>query len=154
MKATVEKPVRTRGVKPDELTTTVNRELLPLLIQVREALNIHYTASFELPTAATGAWTTIYTSDDIPVGQDWLVEAEIRAKASTARSAWIIRGLFYNTGSAAAQEGSTVVEYSQTVAAFDVRFSVASNHFTVDVLDDGALSVDWLCIVTLRENPR
>jgi len=153
MKATVEKPVRTRGVKPEELTTAVNRELLPLLIQLREALNIRYIAPFEITTSGTGAWTTIYTSDDIPVGQDWLVEAEIRAKATGARSAWIIRGLFYNDGTTA-QSGSTVLEYEQNLSTFDVRFSVVGNHITVDVKDNGVLSVDWLCIVTLRENPR
>jgi len=153
VKATVERPVRTRGVKDSEVTEYINRELIPLLLQMREATNTRYTAPWTITTAGTGAWTTIYTSDDIPVGQDWLVEAEIRAKASSARSAWIIRGLFYNNGTTA-QEGSTVVEYMQTSASFDVRFSVTDNHFTVDVQDDGALDVDWLCIVTLRENPR
>jgi hypothetical protein len=153
MKATVERPVRTRGVKNEELTTWANRELLPLLIQVRDGLNIRYLAPFEITTPGDGQWTTIYTSDDIPVGQDWLISAEIRATASTARSAWFIRGMFYNDGTVA-QEGTTAVEYSQTSASFDVRFAVTDNHLTVDVQDDGALDVSWLCIVSLRENVR
>lgn len=153
MKTTVERPVRTRGVSTEDLPEAVNREVFPLLLQVREALNVRYTAPFEYTTEATGAWTTVYTSDDIPEDQSWLVTTEVRASASNVRSAWVIKGLFYNSGGAA-QEGATVVEYSQNASSFSVRYAVADNHFTVDVQDDGSLTVDWLCIVAMREHPR
>ncbi len=153
MRPTVERQLRTRGVLPRDLVPWINFEALPVLAQARQALNQTYKARFETSTAGTGVATAIWVSSpDIAEGKVWFIEATIMARATGARSAWIIRGVFYNDGTVT-QEGVTVAEYTQSVAAFAVAFLVDGNHIGVTVTDDGALDVEWQCWIELRETP-
>lgn len=152
MNPTIAKPLRQRLVTTEDLSYWANRELIPLLSQVKGVLDQVYLTKATIPTVHTGTFTTIWASPDLALGFEWLIEAQIQAHATTARSAWIIRGLFTNPGTIA-QEGATAAVYTQTVAGFAVRFLVVSNHVEVQVQDDGVLSVNWGAWIQLRENP-
>jgi hypothetical protein len=153
VKATVEKPVRSRSVNQTDIIQAANREWIPLMLQLRAASNLYFVGEFFTTTAGTGAWTTVYSSEDLASGFMWDVEALILAKSgTTAQSAWTIRGLFSNNGTVA-QQGATTSVYTNTVAVFAVRFTVTANHITVDVQDDGALDVDWVCVIQTKECP-
>lgn len=154
MNPTIQRQVRNRPVTKDDLTTWANQELLPFLQQTKRVLDQVYVTAASFPTAGTGAFTTVWTSPDLAVGFDWFIEATIMAHgtAGTARSTWIIQGLFYNNGTVT-QEGVTFAAYTQSAAAFNVRFLVVANHVEVQVQDDGALSVGWQAWIALRETP-
>ncbi len=153
MRPTVEQQLRTRGVQGNEIVHWINREASPFLAQSRQAQNQTYRARFSTTTAGTGVATAIWASSpDIAVGKVWLIEATVMARATGARSAWIIRAVFYNDGTVT-QEGVTDVVYTQSAAAFSPAFLIDGNHIGVTVTDDGALTVDWQCWIELRETP-
>ena len=152
MNPTIQRQLRNKAVTSADLTTWATTELLPWGQQVARVLNQVYVTAASFPTAGTGTFTTVWTSPDLAVGFDWFIEATIMAHASTARSAWIIQGLFTNPGTVA-QEGVTATPYTQSVAAFAVQFLVVSNHVEVQVQDNGALAVGWQVWIELRENP-
>lgn len=151
MKATVDKPVRSRAVKPADIEFYINKELIPLTLQLRDAANRYFVGEFITTTAGTGVATAIYASEDLASGVVWLVEATVIARAgTTARSAFIIRGTFYSNGTVT-QEGATQAVYTQNAAGFTVAFAVVANHIVVNVTDDGALDVDWECVIQTKE---
>lgn len=146
---TVLKPLRDR-VPKDQFETWVNKELLPFLGQVRQALNYTSIASASIPTAGTGVMTTVWTSADVAVGSSLVVDTTIIGIATGATSVFKITGTFRNAGTFA-QEGVTSAGYTQNAAGFSVQYLVSSNHFEVQVQDDGALDVEWTAIVTALE---
>jgi hypothetical protein len=149
---TISRPIRTKPVTTTDLKPWAATELIPLLQEVKGVLDQVYVTALSLPTSATGTFTTVWSSPDLAVGFDWFIEATIMAHTTGARSTWIIQGLFYNNGTVT-QEGVTFAAYTQSAAAFNVRFLVVSNHIDVQVQDDGALSPDWRVWIELRENP-
>lgn len=146
---TVLKPLRTQ-VPKDQFEPWVNKELLPLLAQMRQALNYYSVQSAPYSTAATGTMTTIWTSADIAVGSSVLVDTTIIGIADGATSAFKITGLFRNSGTFA-QEGATYAPFTQNTASFAVQYLVVDNHFEVQAQDDGALDVEWTAIVSALE---
>ena len=141
---TITKPLRGRLVyrSQDELNEWFNQELLPFLSQVRQVLNYDATVRQTITTAATGTFTTIWTSADVAVGQTVIVDAEIMGIATGASSAFRVTGLFRNPGTFA-QEGATSAPFTQNTAGFAVQFLVSDNHIELQVKDDGALDVSW-----------
>jgi hypothetical protein len=146
---TVLKPIRDQ-VPKDQFEPWMNKELLPLLSQMRQALNYFSTTSASITTAGTGVMTTIFESADVAVGSSVLVDTTIMGIATGATSAFKITGLFRNPGTFA-QEGVTFAMFTQNTAGFAVQYLVVDNHFEVQVQDDGALDVDWTAIVTALE---
>jgi len=149
---TIERLVRTKAVTPEDLPQWAAYEAIPWMQEVKRLLDQVYVTARSLPTAGTGVFTTVWTSPDLAEGFDWMLEARIMAHASTARSSWIIEGLFYNDGTVQ-QAGATFAVYTQTTAAFDVQFLIVDNHIEVQVQDDGILSPQWQVWINLRENP-
>jgi len=149
---TIERPVRTKKVTPEELPQWSAFEAIPWMQEVKRLLDQVYVTSRSFPTAATGTFTTVYSTPDLAEGFDWMLEARIMAHASSARSSWIIEGLFYNDGTVQ-QAGATFAIYTQTTAAFNVQFLIVDNHIEVQVQDDGALDVKWRVWIDLRESP-
>lgn len=154
MRPTEAPPLRTRNILSDaEILPALNLEILPALRFARDALNGTFTTAAKLKTAATATFTSIWTSDIVTDQRAWFVEAQILARGGAgARSVFIIRGTFTREG-ALAQEGATVAEYTQTVAAFAVQFSVSGNRLSVQVQDDGIMTVSWLAVIKLVEVP-
>jgi hypothetical protein len=150
MKNTVELAITSRQIAdPKGAVEWINREAMPFLAQARAAANQEYNAAFEVRTAATGTFTSIWTSDSIQTNRALLVEARIVGRATVAgRAAYILRGLFSNEAGVVAQQGTTQVDYSEeSVAGFDARFLVSGQTIALQVRDDGLLTVDWLALV-------
>lgn len=146
---TVLKPLRDR-VPQDQFEPWVNKELIPFLAQVRQALNYTSVVAANITTAATGVMTTIWSSQDIAVGSSVLLDTTIMAIATGATSAFKITGTFRNPGTFA-QEGATSAPYTQNAAGFAVQYLVVDNHIEVQVQDDGALDVEWTAIMSALE---
>jgi hypothetical protein len=146
---TVLRPIRDQ-VPKDQFEPWVNRELIPLLLQVRQALNYYSVASATYTTAGTGTMTTVWTSADVAVGSSILVDTTVLGIATGATSAFKITGLFRNPGTFA-QEGTTTAGYTQNTASFAVQYLVVDDHLEVQVQDDGALDVEWTAIVSALE---
>jgi hypothetical protein len=153
VRPTVEQQLRTRYVEASDYLVFLNREALPFMRQARQAINQTYCSRFVTATTGTGVFTTIWTSPDLAVGKVWFVEATIMARATGARGAWMIQGLFYNDG-AVAQEGATFAAFTITSAAFNVQFAIVGNHVEAQVQDNGVLTVQWQCWIELREHPQ
>lgn len=152
MNPTIDRPLRTKLVTTDNLSDWAGVEIIPWMQEVKRLLDQTYVTARSLPTSGTGVFTTVYSSPDLAVGFDWMLEARIMAHATGARSSWIIEGLFYNDGTVQ-QAGATFFVYTQTTAAFDVQFLIVDNHIEVQVQDDGILSPQWQVWINLRENP-
>lgn len=146
---TIIKPLRTE-VQKEQIQPWLNRELLPFLSQVRQALNYYSVQSASYTTAGTGTMTTVWSSQDVAVGSSILVDTTVLGIATGATSAFKITGLFRNP-STFAQEGATYAPYTQNTAGFAVQYLVSDNHFEVQVQDDGALDVEWTAIVSVLE---
>ena len=146
---TVLKPIRDNVTK-DQFEPWFNRELIPLLLQMRQALNYWSVQSAAYTTAATGTMTTIWTSADVAVDSSILVKTTVMGIATGATSAFEITGLFRNPGTFA-QDGTTAAIYTQNTASFAVQYLVVDNHIELQVEDDGALSVDWTAVISALE---
>lgn len=153
-KTTVPVPASSLELKSEkELLDWANREAIPLLRQLRARANDVYHAVFELSTAASGAFATIWTSDAMPTDSAWFVEVRVIGRASAGtdqRTAYVARGTFYNDSGTVAQQGSTSSDYAEESAAgCDLRFAVSGQTVTFDVKDDGVSTYSWLAFVSV-----
>lgn len=154
MTPTVELGVRTRGVSEPDLIRFINYELLPLVIQVRSALNYKSVANVTaFQTFATAADTTIWSSADIAKGSAVRIDADVMGSTASlsAKACVTISGLFFNDGTTQ-QEGATITVVSNNTPAFVIGFLVVDNHVELQVQDTG-LTVTWSAIVTSQEVP-
>jgi hypothetical protein len=154
LKNTIPLPAPSLELKTTEdLLRWANKEAIPLLRQLRARLNDTYNAVFELSTAATGAFTSVWTSDAMPTDSAWMVEIRVigRATAGTdQRTSYVARGTFYNDSGVVAQQGSTSSDYvEESAAGCDFRFAVVGQTVTFDVKDDGASTFGWLAFVSV-----
>lgn len=158
MKRTVQQGVSDRPVKAEHVEDWIKKEVNPALRDLYDFGNLRYTTVKNLSTAATGAYTTIWT-DEIPDNSSWEVEVRVLARATAggaARASYNFRGLFYREGAGAAQEGALAFDVPpiESIAAFDATFLVSGNSIAVQVLDDGARTVRWQAIVSVQEVSR
>lgn len=141
MKNTIEQGLSPRDLSDaEDLLPWANKELRPLVKQIRAALNSEYTATFKVTTPGDGAFTNVWTSDALPTNSAWLIE--VRAigfvAGSTDACGYIRRGIFYNDDGTVAQVDTTTDEYTEEAnAACDVRLQVSGQTIQFDVKDDG-----------------
>jgi len=148
VKATIPTPVSERDVKDESAAVEyLNKEVRPLLRQMRGALNNTTDESHTLTTAATGTFTAIWTSDALKTNSAMLVEGHVIGRASAGaaqRVAYVVRALFYNAAGTVAQQGSTVAGYTEeSSAGCDVRFRVSGQTVILEVVDDSASTFQW-----------
>lgn len=154
MTPTVLLQFRSGGVlvkEPNDLGHFINKELLPTAKQMRQALNfksIARVAPFLL--SATAAFTTIWTSDDIGVGQVVRIDADVMATnpSVTSIAAVTKTALFFNDGTVQ-QDGATAVGYSQNTPGFGVQFLIVDNHVELQVNDTGIVAT-FTAVVTAQ----
>lgn len=151
---TVQKAMRpSEPPEPETLNVWARRELLPFLVQVRQALNYICRQQAAQTTQATATPTTIWSSADLAIGTAVRIDAFIVAYGTIDRSAFNITGLFYNNGTTA-QEGVTFAAYTQNAGGgFAVQFVVVSNHVELQVQDDGVSVVDWNAVIDAQVAP-
>lgn len=154
MRATVLQQLTNKGLSRDDLPRWVNFELMIFLQQARTALNDEYRVRKTLITASTNTYTTVWTSDAMPLSSAWSVDARVTGHATTnmpndGRSD--ISGLFYRQSGNAAQSGATTTTVALLPAGYGVQFAVSGQSVLVQVKDDGAHSVTWAAHVYIRE---
>lgn len=154
MKLTAAQPVSQRSLGDDDFAAWAKKEGNPLLLQLRTFANQVERAAAFVTTNATGAYVTAW-SEDVPDQVTWLVTASVAARAvsgGSARAGYVFAGAFYRDGGALTQQGITASLFSaESVLAFDARFNILGNTLQVQVLDDGARTVDWQAVVTVQE---
>ena len=151
MRKTIVQAVANRAPTGDTLESWAQREVQPLLQELRARANSSFDACYQKSTLGDAAWTNAWTSDELPHATVWLVTVTIVAKATAiaaGRNAYIRRGLFYREAVGAGQEGATLSVYTnESVAACDVRLQLGAtltNQIQVDVVDaGGGQTMNW-----------
>ena len=151
MRQTVERPVSSRDVLRDEqVRDWVNREALPVLREAREALNAESVTSYRLTSTGSAGFERIWTSDAIALDTVWLVECRVTGRNAGDRAAYVLRGLFFNSGTVT-QQGATQVDYSEeSSGGLDARLVVDGVAVAADVRDVG-VAIDWVAVVRVLQ---
>lgn len=151
---TVSRPLRTKPVTTDNLSSWAREELLPLLQQVRQSANYIARQQATIITAGTAAFTTIWVSADLADGAAVRFDAQILGVAFnlTDKAMFTITGLFFNSGTVQ-QEPATVVGPTINPAGYVVRFLIVLNHIEVQVQDAGT-SVNWTVVIDAQEGAK
>lgn len=149
MRAVSDRQVRDQA----DVIPVLNKELIPLVREFRNALNTEAQDTRTLSTAASGAFETIWTSDDMPTDRAWHLWAKI-AGFSTAGPAqqcsYVREALFANVGGVVSQVGVTsAVSTFETAAAADVQFLISGQAIALQVKDDGASTFAWKATVKI-----
>lgn len=149
MPTTIPRAVSGREVsKPEDLSAWANKEVMPVLRDLRAASNYEAVIKKELDTAGTAVFTNIWTSESMPTDSTWLTEVRITGTSATQHCAYVLRGVFGNTAGAVAQVGTTSIEYAEESAAgLDVQLVVSGQTVTLDVKDDGAGTFVWVAVI-------
>lgn len=153
MKATVQRALSERQVGEPDVVPFLNKEIVPLLRDIRTAHNLETVQQFTLSTAHTAAFTTIWTSDPMPTNSTWHVRVKCTAitTAGTAQQcAYVREGYFANVAGVVSQVGATAsISTFESAAAADVQFAVSGQTILFQVKDDGASTFAWKATVTL-----
>lgn len=154
MKSTVTRALSERLVKDQgDVVPFLNRELFPLAREFRAALNQVVTQVFTLATAASAAFTTIWTSDSLPTNSSWHVAVTCTAITTAGvaqHCAYVREAYFANTAGTVAQVGATAaLSTFESAAAADVQFVVSGQTVLFQVKDDGASTFAWKARVTI-----
>ena len=147
MTPTLSRGLRTKAVPQEQFQPWVNLELLPLLREMRQALNYTSIAKATLATDGSNTPTTIWSSADIASGTSVLVEATVTSRSSANRSAFKILAYFYSLGTVT-QEGATTTLYAQDTSGMNVGLGVVANHVELTVTDPGGgIPFDWVAVI-------
>lgn len=154
MKSTVTRALSERQVKDkDDVVPFLNKEGIPLLREFRAAHNQIVAQVITVSTAATAAFTTIWTSDAMPTNSAWhvLVTCSALTTAGAAQHcAYVREAYFANTAGTVAQVGGTTsISTYESAAAADVQFTVSGQTVLFQVKDDGASTFAWKARVTI-----
>lgn len=132
-----------------------DQELQTLVNQQRSALNaVSQEGPFTLTTAATAAWSTVWTSDGLSLNTAREVNAVVSGVSSdhTQAALYDLRALFLRASGAVAQVGVTaVLPGIESQAAFSARIVVSGGGVAVDVIDDGVYTMNWSALIYSRE---
>lgn len=156
MRLTVEQAVADRAVEEKDLATAVNKEILPLLRQLRTGANA---VGRERPTPVTsdgaGTYVVTWTSDVLPSEAVWEVEARVAGVGGAQRATYrLIQTVTSIAGVVAALGATTTVHAQETAAACDARVTVdaVNRVVTVEARDDAATAMYWVTTVDTHEN--
>lgn len=152
--ATIVTPVSDRQLADaDSVLPYLNREGIPLLREIRAALNQEGSQLRAAVTAGAGAYVVAWTAA-MPSNTAWLATAYVVGiTPSGTRQSWAytLQALFASDASAVVtQVGATATLASfETAAAADARLRVTGNAPVLEVADDGASPGNWRCQVVV-----
>lgn len=156
MRNTVTRAVSDRQVKDEtDVIPVLNKELLPLVREFRDALNTEAQDTRTLSTAATATFTSIWTSDAIPTNRAWHVWAKVTGFATAGpaqQCSYVREALFSNVAGTVTQVGVTAAPTTfETAAAADVQFLVSGQTVALQVKDDGVSTFNWKATVRIYQ---
>lgn len=152
MTPTIIRGLRGLPVPPDQFQSWVNDELLVILRQFRQAHNYLARQKATFTTAATGVFTTIWSSADIAVGTAVRIDSNILGVTATDQAAFTITALFFNNGTLQ-QDGATAAGFTQNGAGYAVQFLIVNNHVEVQAKDAGTDTVNWTAVIDAQVGP-
>ncbi len=131
------------------------RELERIINQQRRLWNAKLSdGPHLLTTYASGVLETVWTSDEMPGGVAWEVDAYVLGVSAdhTKAARYVLSGLFRRAGGDAIQVGATTVQVSvESVAGFDAALDVSGGSVITQVQDDGAETMSWSALMYVRE---
>lgn len=158
MKLTAPVAISDRPVSKDRLEDWANDEVIPLLKQIRQALNAQLRERpTSVVTAGGGAYTRLWTSDAMPTNAAWWVAADISAVSTSGAfqaAGYLLTGLFRSSAGVVAAVGvpGPVVQ-SESAVLIDARFGVDAGNRKVylEGRDDAASPMRFVTLVRLLE---
>ncbi len=154
MKLSAEQAVRETPVSEQTIPRWANEELLPLLRQLRQAVNA---CAIERTTATSdgaGTYVRLWTSPALPTDACWHCEVLIAGVSAVASAGYALAASFASQASVVAQVGATTVIAShESAAAIDARFGVdaVTRVVYVEVRDDAVVPMLWTAVTQTHE---
>lgn len=137
----------------DDLIPWANREMIPLVKDIREFANQDGSQVFTLSTAGTGAFATIWTSDAMPTNSTWHVYVKVQARTTAGAAqacSYTREAYFTSVAGVASQVGATAsIATFESAAAADVQFALSGQTVLFQVKDDGVSTFAWKCRVVV-----
>lgn len=151
MRNTVRIPLSERDIKdPAAAVDALNKEIRPILRQVRDALNQTTDECPSLETAATGTFTTIWSTPDLRTDSAIQLEALVLGRAPSQTCGYVVRALAYNRAGLVGFQGASTTDFSaESAAACDVQFAISGQTVVLQVKDDGANTYQWRARVSV-----
>lgn len=154
MKPTVTKAVSGRPVKAESLEDWANKEVVPVLQQLRAASNFSGVERAEVTTAGAGVATVIWTSPEMPTDASWLVTATVTglSVSGVERAGIVVNVTTQSTaGGAVTQVGTTNVSTHVTTVGIAASFAVVGRTVTLSVNDGGTGAMTFVALVDTTE---
>lgn len=160
MKATAPSALSERPVDEKSLLEWVNRELIPLARQLRQAVNFETGERKTATTGGAGAYARVWTSEALPTDGTWLCIADVSAVTTSGTfqaAGYVLAATFRSSSGTVAQVGATSTLHSaESVAAIDARFGVdaANRQVYLEARDDAATAMTVTAVVRTLEARR
>jgi hypothetical protein len=154
MKATVTKAVSDRPVDKDGLVDWANRELIPMLAQMRTGINASITERQEGMTDGVGTFLQVWVSEEMPTDAAWAISASVAAVSADGggkRAGYLLKALGSSVGGTVALDGLTVLWDFETDAACDATLVVDGRRIVLQVRDDGVSAMRFASRVDITE---
>jgi hypothetical protein len=151
---TVKNGVSRRVVGKNDPLPWINKEALPVMSQMRTALNYRTTQKFYIDTLGDNTWTPVWESGcQLPYDGIWLAEAYVVGQGVTQRCSFVVHGTASSTTGVATLAGYTIVSNYELDSACDVRFSVDASARTMllEVLDNGVEEMRFTAVISVLE---
>ena len=159
MKLSVEQAIAERPVSPTEAATIglwVNRQLIPLIKEIRAVLNMRGVEKASVTTTALGAYARLWTSVALPTDCTWSVEAYVVGTGPASGSqhaSYVLTAGFSSTAGTVAQIGATTTTATESDAAIDARFAVdaPNRQIYLEARDDGVALMSFAAVLATTE---
>lgn len=155
MKPTVSTAVSDRPVAEEGLVEWANREIQPVLNQLRTGANARGIERVSGTTDGAGTYLRVWASVEPPTDAAWHVTATVAAMSSAAggteRAAYLLGGLVSSIAGAVTLTGSTAVYSFETTGTIDARLGVTGRTAYIEVRDTGGGAMDFVVVVDVTE---
>lgn len=158
MRLTAEQAVRETPVSEKGVPAWANEELLPLLRQLRNAVNASAVERSTVTTGGAGAYARLWTSPPMPTDSTWHIEALVSGTDSAAggsqHAGYALAATVGSTAGAVAQVGATTtIAAHESAAGIDARFGVdaAERVVYLEARDAGAAPMDFVAVTQTSE---
>lgn len=135
-----------------------NREIKPLLDQVRAFANARGVERQEGVTDGLGTFLQVWVSDELPTDAAWTLTASVVGSSDAAggakKAGYVLAGLASSIAGTVTLTGQSVLFSAETDAACDARFGVTGRTVFLEVRDDAVSAMRFASVVDVTEARR
>jgi hypothetical protein len=159
VRLTVPTAVPTREVPTvlGKVVAWANKEVMPVLRQLRDAANLEGALGSEVTTGGAGTFGQLWQSDPMPTNSSWMIEARVIGRSTTGpvqTVGYVMRGLFQNDSGAVTQIGVSSTPFiAESDAGYEIRFVISAQRIVLEVQDDGVSATRFTAKVLLLHQP-